>query len=147
MVEFTLIFLLLLVITWIPAEFGLAFYAGQVAQNAAREGARIAAADPNPVAGTCGPPLSNCYTGANILKETSLRLPAALLSGVTVSLAVDTPSTTDCNEKVTVTVTGQYRFFFYQLFKLMGASISDTKQITRSTAMRWENQPPCPPIP
>ena len=42
LVEFTLVFLLLLVVAWIPADFGLAFFTGQLAQNAAREGARIA---------------------------------------------------------------------------------------------------------
>jgi len=46
LVEFTLSFLLFLVIAWIPADFGLAFYTAQLAQNAAREGARIAASDP-----------------------------------------------------------------------------------------------------
>ena len=39
-VEFTLTFLLLLVVAWIPADFGLAFYSGQLAHNAAREGAQ-----------------------------------------------------------------------------------------------------------
>src|SRR6266850_1911631 len=52
-VEFTLVFLLFLVIAWIPADFGLAFYTGQLAQNASREAARIAAANPNLVDGTC----------------------------------------------------------------------------------------------
>ena len=36
----------MLVIAWIPADFGLMFYTGQLSQNAAREGARVAAADP-----------------------------------------------------------------------------------------------------
>jgi len=43
-VEFTLAFILLLIIAFIPADFGLAFYTGQLALNASREGARIAAA-------------------------------------------------------------------------------------------------------
>jgi TadE-like protein len=47
--EFTLFFLLFLVIAWLPADFGLAFFTGQLAQNASRE----AAADPNLVDGTC----------------------------------------------------------------------------------------------
>src|SRR5215471_16568330 len=51
-VEFTLVFLLFLIIAWIPADFGLAFYTGQQAQNAAREGARIAASDPALGSGT-----------------------------------------------------------------------------------------------
>src|SRR5918999_1056876 len=45
LVEFTLIFLLLLIVAWIPADFGLGFYTGHLALNASREGARIAAAD------------------------------------------------------------------------------------------------------
>jgi Flp pilus assembly protein TadG len=32
LVEFTLTFVLLLVVAWIPADFGLAFYTGQLAQ-------------------------------------------------------------------------------------------------------------------
>ncbi len=51
-VEFTLVFLLFLIIAWVPADFGLAFYTGQLAQNASREGARIAAADPTLANGT-----------------------------------------------------------------------------------------------
>src|SRR5881397_3380853 len=43
-VEFTLVFLLLLIVAWIPTDFGLAFFSGQLALNASREGARIAAA-------------------------------------------------------------------------------------------------------
>src|SRR6476620_6368759 len=80
LVEFTLIFLLFLVVAWIPADFGLAFYTSQIAQNAAREGARIAAADSTLVAGntTCNMPA--CYTFGNIFNETAVRLPAALLT-------------------------------------------------------------------
>ena len=36
LVEFTFTFLILLIVAWIPADFGLAFYSGQLAQNAAR---------------------------------------------------------------------------------------------------------------
>ena len=44
MVEFTIVFILLIIVAWIPADFGLAFYTSQIAQNAAREGARRRAA-------------------------------------------------------------------------------------------------------
>ena len=56
-VELTLTFLLLLVVAWIPADFGLAFYTSQIAHNAAREGARIAAADSSLSPGTIAAPL------------------------------------------------------------------------------------------
>ena len=68
-VEFTLTFLLLLVVAWIPADFGLAFYSSQLAHNAAREGARIAAADLTLASGTTTCTLPSCT--ANILKETA----------------------------------------------------------------------------
>ena len=44
LVEFTLVLLIFLVLIWVPVDFGLAFYTGQIASNASREGARIAAA-------------------------------------------------------------------------------------------------------
>ena len=146
LVEFTLIFVLLLVVSWIPAEFGLAFYTSQIAQNAVREGARIAAADLNPAASAGWCDIPACYSGANILKETSLRLPAALMSNIRVTLTVDAPSDTTCNEMVTVSATGQFHFFFYQILRLLGATASDTRTISTSARMRWEHQAACNPV-
>jgi hypothetical protein len=146
LVEFTLVFVLLLVISWIPAEFGLAFYTSQIAQNAVREGARIAAADINPAASAGWCDIPGCYTGANILKETSLRLPAALMSNIRVTLTVDAPSDTNCDEMVTVSATGQFHFFFYQILHLFGANVPDTRTINTSARMRWEHQEACKPV-
>jgi hypothetical protein len=143
-VEFTLVFVLLLLVSWIPAEFGLAFYTSQIAQNAVREGARIAAADINPVAGNCNIPA--CYSGANILKETSLRLPAALMSNINVRLQIDPDVVGNCNRMVTVSATGQFRFFFYQIFRLFGVTVPDTRTINTSAKMRWEHQAACTPF-
>src|SRR5438128_5907192 len=67
-VEFTLIFMLLLVVAWIPTDFGLAFYTGQLASNAAREGARIAAADLTRLTGTTTCPLPS--RSVNTLQDT-----------------------------------------------------------------------------
>ena len=78
LVEFTLCFLLLLVIAWIPADFGLAFVSAQLAANAAREGARIGAATPP---GTAGPPPA--WTAANttdIETETCERIRYAFMT-------------------------------------------------------------------
>src|SRR5690349_3792800 len=114
-VEFTLVFLLVLVVAWIPADFGLAFYTSQIAQNAVREGARIAAADPNLVAtsSTCGPPLSSCFSYGNIYNETAVRLPMALM-GATASITVTYPAvgSVGCNQLVQVIASGQYPFFW-----------------------------------
>ena len=138
-VEFTLVFVLLLVILWIPADFGLAFLSGQLAQSAAREGARIASAEANYAAqvGTCTIPA--CY---NILRQTALRISSALLQNAQITLATDTTGGT-CMTKVQVTVQGTYNFFFYRLLRLIGIGAglnTNSTSITRVTKMRWEHQ-------
>jgi Flp pilus assembly protein TadG len=143
LVEFTLVFVLLLVILWIPADFGLAFLTGQLAQSAAREGARIASADPNYAAqvGTCTIPACYSLANDNILRQTALRISSALLPDAQITLASDT-SAGACMTKVRVTVQGTYTFFFYRLLTFMGIAGANTNptQITRVTAMRWEHQ-------
>ena len=141
-VEFTLTFLLLLVVAWIPADFGLAFYTSQLAQNAAREGARIAATDSTLLSGT-----TSCVTPActgNIFKETAARISSALLPAATISVSLDPDTGTNCNRMVSVTVTGNYNFFFYRLLSWFGVSgnLSNTP-IVRQTRMRWEAQAGC----
>jgi hypothetical protein len=141
LVEFTLIFVLLLVIIWIPADFGLAFMTGQLASNAAREGARIGAADPN-VAGQLGScTLPGCYSLAEgtLRKEIADRLSSALLPGATVTVSM-TGSASTCTAFVNVSITGNYNFWFYRILNLFGFDIPPTSPINRSTAMRWEHQ-------
>jgi Flp pilus assembly protein TadG len=142
LVEFTFTFLILLVVAWIPADFGLAFYTGQLAQNAAREGARIASADSTLVSGTSSCVMPSC-TG-NIFTETGGRLSAALLPAATISLNLDPDTGTNCNRMVTVTVSGTYNFFFYRLLRWFKVSGNlNTTPITRQTRMRWEHQAGC----
>ena len=141
-VEFTLTFLLLLVVAWIPADFGLAFYTGQLAQNAAREGARIAASDSTLGSGTISCVMPSC-TG-NIFKETAARISPALLPAATISLSLDPDTGTNCNRMVSVTVTGNNNFFFYRLLSWFGISGNlNNTPITRETRMRWEAQTGC----
>ena len=152
LVEFTLIFILLLVIAWIPADFGLAFYTGQLAQNAAREGARIAAADPKLGSGTL-PGVTWTITctmpscSGNILSETAARISSALLPNATINVTLDPdsvpPVLPKCDRNVTVTVSGTYNYFFYQLLGALGNTVPDTLNIVRSTSMRWEHQFGC----
>jgi Flp pilus assembly protein TadG len=142
LVEFTFMFLIFLIIAWIPADFGLAFYSGQLAQNAAREGARIAAAERTLVSGTTSCVMPTC-TG-NIFTETAARISSALLPGATVTLSLDPDTGTNCNRMVTVTVSGTYKFFFYQLLHWFGVSGNlNNTPITRQTRMRWEAQTGC----
>jgi hypothetical protein len=140
LVEFTLVFILLLIIIWIPADFGLAFFTGQLASNAAREGARIGSA-------------STPFNPSDVIAETCKRLPSALLSdpgaanGTSCSAsnarvkAELVAGSGACNQMVRITVSGNYNFFFYQLLHLVGISSDlNTQTITRQTSMRWEHQ-------
>ena len=142
LVEFTLVFLLFLVVAWIPADFGLAFYTGQLAQNASREGARIAAADRNLLSGTTSCTMPSC--SGNIFTETAARISSALLPGATITLSLDADTGANCNRMVAVTVSGTYNFFFYQLLRWFGVSTNlNNTAITRQTRMRWEPQAGC----
>jgi len=142
LVEFTLVFLLFLVVAWIPADFGLAFYTGQLAQNASREGARIAAADRNLLSGTTSCTMPSCP--GNIFTETAARISSALLPGATITLSLDADTGANCNRMVAVTVSGTYKFFFYQLLRWFGVSTNlNNTVITRQTRMRWEAQAGC----
>ena len=142
LVEFTLVFLLFLVVAWIPADFGLAFYTGQLAQNASREGARIAAADRNLLSGTTSCTMPSC--SGNIFTETAARISSALLPGATITLSLDADTGANCNRMVAVTVSGTYNFFFYQLLRWFGVSTNlNNTVITRQTRMRWEAQAGC----
>jgi TadE-like protein len=144
-VEFTLVFLLSLVIAWIPADFGLAFFTGQLAQNASREATRIAAADPNLAAGSCNMPCSSA-PGGTALKAAADRMSPALLPGALISVTLEPANGTNCNRLAEVSISGNYNFFFYRLLQGIGvpsSEISDPITIQRTTRMRWEHQPGC----
>ncbi len=140
-VEFTLIFVLLLIVAWIPADFGLAFYTGQLTLNASRDGARIAAADPTLTSGTVSCTMPAC--SGNILGETAARLSSALLPGATITVTYPVGGGGGgggCNNQVRVRITGTYNFFFYHLLNWFGFSIDPTANIDYFTDMRWEHQ-------
>jgi Flp pilus assembly protein TadG len=144
-VEFTLVFLLFLAIIWIPADFGLAFYTGQLAQNASREATRIAAADPNLSNGSCNMPCSSAPAGT-ALKAAADRMSQALLSGALITVTLEPVNGTNCNRLAEVSISGNYNYFFYRLLQALGvspSSISDPVNIQRTTKMRWEHQPGC----
>ncbi len=143
LVEFTLIFILLIALSWIPAEFGLAFYTGQMALNASREGARLAAA-------------SKTLDTAEIKKATCNRLSSAILSAdaspdscppdshskAKVTVVQDT---TKPGCPITVTVTGDYNFRFFQLLRMLTPdSVPDKVSIKRETIMQSEWAITCP---
>ena len=107
-------------------DFGLAFYSGQLAQNASREGARLAAA-------------TNPFDAANIETQVMNRISSAVLNNVTAAVVPPMCDPALNMQVVTVTVTGEYNFYFYQLLRLLGLSVPDNVVITRSTTMRYEH--------
>ena len=125
LVEFTLMFVLFLAIIWIPADFGLAFYSGQIAQNASREGARLAAA-------------TNPFDVANIQTQVMNRMSSVVLRNVTADVLPPTCDPGLNMQVVTVSVAGEYDFYFYQLLRLLGLSAPNNVVITRTTTMRYE---------
>ena len=150
-VEFTLTFLLLLVIAWIPADFGLAFFTGQQVQNASREGARIAAADTTLVTQLGGSTsiycAAPCSSDPSVLQATAARLSNVLIRTTSVTLTYPASGAGTCNQMLTVQVQGTYNYFFYQLLHLVGVGGDlNTVNITRTTTMRYEHQPPCNPF-
>ena len=142
LVEFTFIFILLLIVAWIPADFGLAFYTGQLSLNASREGARIAAA-------------TNPFDPTDAATQTCKRISSALLTDPGSSFGVSCApysnarvtvtglSGTACSQTVTIAVTGNYNYSFYGLLRFLGVPVPPSVQITRSTTMRWEHQNQC----
>ena len=125
LVEFTLMFVLFLAIIWIPADFGLAFYSGQLAQNASREGARLAAA-------------TNPFNAGNIQTQVMNRMDSAVLKNITANVVPPACDSALNMQVVTVTVAGEYNFYFYQLLRLLGFSAPDSVVISRTTSMRYE---------
>jgi Flp pilus assembly protein TadG len=140
LVEFTLIFILLVALSWIPAEFGLAFYTGQMALNASREGARLAAA-------------SKTLNTAEITTATCKRLSSAILRDATPNCAPDSNANVAVVQDlaspgcpITVTVRGDYNFRFFQMLRMLTPSgtIPDKVTITRTTKMQSEWPTACP---
>ncbi len=129
-VEFTLVFVLLLAIIWIPADFGLAFFTGQLAQNASREGARLAAA-------------TKPFNTADIQTQVSNRIRSALLTNTSINVTSPTCDPTLAMQVVSVTVSGDHNFYFYQLLRLLGLPAPNSVTITRTTSMRYEHAFTC----
>jgi Flp pilus assembly protein TadG len=135
-VEISLITPLLLIAMYIPVDFGISFFMGNLTQTAAREGARIGSGLQK--SGKV-PDLIFSSAEANTVKtEVISRLPA-YLTNKTVTVTFYTG--TACMEFVEVTAQGQYKFSMYQLMKLFGGNAPDSITISRSTQMHYKYQP------
>lgn len=135
-VEISLITPLLLIALYIPVDFGISFFMGNLTQTAAREGARIGSGLPK--SGEV-PNLFFSSAEANTVKtEVINRLPKYLTNK---TVTVTFYSGTACMEFIQVTAQGQYRFSMYQFMKLFGGNAPDALTISRSTQMHYKYQP------
>ena len=139
LVEFTLCFVLLVIVAWIPADFGMMFYTSHIGTNAAREGARIAAADPtlSTANASCTYP---CSSGPDILQRISNRVASGLMAGGTQIALANSGAVATCDREVQVTVTQTYYPFFYKILRFMSFNVPDSVPLTRSVTMRYEHQ-------
>jgi hypothetical protein len=139
-VEFTLCFILLVIIAWIPADFGMMFYTSHVGQNAAREGARIASADPTLPTADPPPCTFPCSGGPDILQRISNRVAAGLMAGGASIQLRNFGSATTCDREVEVQVTQTYYPFFYRILRFMGFTVPNSVSLDRTVRMRYEHQ-------
>lgn len=134
-IEISLITPLLLIALYIPADFGIAFFMGNLVQSAAREGARIGSGLSK---SGKAPDLVFDSTHANTVKnEVFERLPGSLTNK---TVTVTFYSGTACMEFIEVTAQGDYNFFLYQLMRLFGGTVPDSVTISRTTQIRYNYQ-------
>jgi Flp pilus assembly protein TadG len=135
-IEISLITPLLLIALYIPADFGIAFYTGNLTQNAAREGARIGSG----LSKTGNAPnLFFTSTHANTVKTAVFsRMPGYLTNK---SVTVKFYDGAACMEFIEVTAQGDYSFFLYQLMRLFGSTIPNSVTISRTTQIPYTYQP------
>jgi len=143
-VEITLIMPVLLVALYIPADFGIAFFVANITATAARDGARIGSV--NKKSGTTtkgGIVVDRNFTSADatVVRDAVVaNLPAYLKNrSVTVKFYEDTPA--NCLEFVEVTASGSYSFFFYQVLRLFGGTVTNPVTLSRTAQMPYRNQP------
>jgi len=131
-VEFALVLPLLLAFLGFTIDFGLAFFVSHMAQNAAREGARLAITVEGLTPGN--------FADLNVDNRINSLLPPINLFQNFTHTKTFNPST--C--QVTVTVNGQSPYFFMPAFLVSmrnpQGSPTSSIAINRSVAMRYEHE-------
>ena len=135
-VEISLVTPLLLIALYVPVDFGISFFIGNLTQTAVREGARIGSGLQK--SGEV-PDLTFSSAEANKVKTEVFNQLPDYLTGKTVTVTFYTG--TACMEFVEVTAQGQYSFFMYKLMRLFGGNAPDALTISRTTQMHYKYQP------
>ena len=135
-VEISLITPLLLIALYVPADFGIALFVGNLTQVAVREGARVGSGLQK--SGDV-PDLTFGSAQADTVKtEVFSRLPSYLINK---TVTVKFFTGTGCMEFVQVTAQGQYNYALYRLMRLFGGTAPDSATISRTTQMHYKYQP------
>ena len=155
--EFALILPFLLLLIGGIVDFGLAFFIGQMTENAAREGARVGATI-RPAAGTTTFPTAeetSCQVDTDCGSSTSTimlaakdALPASnLFNGFTITSTFNAASSATASDAaVEVVVQGTYNWFLIgpllnsTLPLVGGHSFVSNLSLSRAATMRWEWQ-------
>ena len=122
LVEMALVLPILLVLSLGMLDFGRAFHAKSILDQAAREGARVAVVTVPLNAGPAQTTVANVLTAAGMTGG-----PAATVSAV------------DGNHMVTVTVTYNFQFVTPGVFSLIGANYGNQIKMTGKSTMRYED--------
>jgi Flp pilus assembly protein TadG len=128
LVEFALVFPLLLLVTLGIVDFGLMFQRYEVLTNAAREGARVS--------------VLPGYNSPDVIARVNQYLQATSLSAVTVNTSVGAPQTVavgpSCITVIPVTVSYVHQWAFVGgIMSYFGATFT-SKTLTATSSMRTE---------
>ena len=138
-VEISLITPLLLVALVVPADFGVAFFAANLTNTAAREGARIGS-QIGKSGGTDTDRDFNTTDATAVKNQVNAKMPTYLTNrAVTVKFYENAPA--NCLEMIEVTASGDYNFYFYQILRLFGANVPNKRTISRTAQFAYRYQP------
>jgi len=143
LVEISLITPLLLIALYIPADFGIAFFMGNILATAARDGARVGS-ELEKSGNTGGNKHFDSSDAIDVKNATFARMPdnnRLTNRKVFVTFYEDTVSPPACMHVVEVTAQAEYNYFLYQIMRLFGVSVPNITTISRTTQMRYTYQP------
>jgi Flp pilus assembly protein TadG len=143
LVEIALITPLLLGALMVAVDFGIAFYMGNLVAVAARDGARIGSQLEKSDKTDAANPDFAVADAAIVSNRVQNRIPRYLTGRqVIVTFYEDGPvvGPPACSESIEVQVSGNYNFTLYRLMNLLGANVTASRTLTRSTRMRYNYQ-------
>ena len=135
-IEMTLITPLLLIALYVPVDFGISLFVGNLTQTAAREGARIGSG--LQLDGTVPNLIFSSAEAGFVKTEVFNRMPNYLNDK---KITVTFYSGTTCMQFIEVKAQGRYDFLLYRLMRLAGLTVPDSMTISRTTQMYYKYQP------